>query len=338
MTPSARRRWTIERGSGIGGRRVRRVGGDLLHRRRDVGARQVGQEVLVQRELVTGAVTGDHGHFRTVAEQAGAEAPVDGGLEDGGVVGPRPPQIGRPRFRPVAHRGPLTEQRGVPVLGDAELIVPRPRAHAVEHGEDLVGSLGPLPTEPPHLRVVGRVVVHDQRLDGSAVDAAAVVDLLHEQLDGLGLLAVLDVGGEPQALAQGVEVGHGKSDGDAVRAHTGGTGAALVGGRRLDRPRPGAAFSRRARAQGVGDPRHDDDDRPQRGESHPQGTALQPAPRPPPLSRAPCAHSPLCPCSDRTPRNRPCHGVHGPKPAFPACAAPGKLYRLRKGTTARRRR
>ncbi len=88
------------------------------------------------------------------------------------------------------------------LLGDAELVVPRPVAESVQHGEGGRRPFGPVLAQCPHLGLVGRVEGGDDRIDLPPVDPTGVVDLLDEELDGLGLLTELGVSGESLLAGQ----------------------------------------------------------------------------------------------------------------------------------------
>ena len=65
-----------QRGLGVGGGGLGRVGGDGLHHRGHTGPAQVGQAGTSSRaSLVRGPVAGDHPHLRVPAEQVRALSP-----------------------------------------------------------------------------------------------------------------------------------------------------------------------------------------------------------------------------------------------------------------------
>ncbi len=148
--------------------------------------------------------------------------------------GPVHQRYGRALVGPVGHRGPLADEGGVTLLGDAQLVVAGPVALPVEHGEGGRRSLGPGLAQGPHGRLVGRVEHGDDGIDLPAVDPPGVVDLFDEQQDGLGLLPELDVRGESLLAGQGVQRDQGEHDVDGVSGHPArrGAGAAHRAGRR----------------------------------------------------------------------------------------------------------
>ena len=188
---------------------------------------EVGQQVLVEGVLVAGPVADDHAHLGRAAQQLGAVTPLDQRGQHGGVVGPGPPQVGRAQLRPLRRGRPRRDHRGLPLLGDAELVVPAPRPEAVHHGERRGAPLGPVLAERLHARLVLRVELHDDRVDLAAVDPAGVVDLVHVEVDRLGLLAVLDVLREAELSGLGVEVDDREHHVDGVRRHAACAGAGL---------------------------------------------------------------------------------------------------------------
>ena len=91
-------------------------------------------------------------------------------------------------------------------------------------------------------------------IDLSAVDSPGVVDLLHEELDGLGLLPELGILGEPLTSGQRVEGHDGEDDVDVVLAHPT-TGGARGAHRRRCRTRClGRGAGIRGRRRGTGRP------------------------------------------------------------------------------------
>ena len=181
------------------------------------------------------------------ADQTGAESPVHHRLKDGRLVGSGPPQIGRTQIGPVGDRRPRADEGGVTLLGDAELIVPRPVPDAVQHGEGGWGSLGPVLAQRPHRSLVGRVEVDDDRIDPPAIDPPGVVDLLDEELDGLRLLSELGILGESLLPGQRVEGHHREDDIDARFRHPPGRGA-----RRRHRARSARRRAGTRRAGSIG--------------------------------------------------------------------------------------
>ena len=203
-------------------------------------------------------------------------------------------------------------QRRLPLLGDAELVVPLPGADAVDDGEGRRVALGPLPAQGLHVGVVGRVELHDDRVDLAAVDATAIVDLVHVEVDRRDLLVVLLVLGEALLAGQAVDGDDREDDVDARGGDATGARAGLArrrGGRarrhlgraRSVRPARGA---RRSQHEPGHEPDDDGDD--DQGRAHLHG-ARAPAQAPPgPTdrcqgmdSRPPAAQEPPCslPCS-----------------------------------------
>ncbi len=121
------------------------------------------------------------------------------------MVGSGPPEVGRTLVGPVGHRGPPTDEGRVALLGDAELVVARPGADPVEHREGRRRSFGPGLAQCAHRRFAGGIEGGDDGIDVTPVDPSAVVDLLDVELDRLGLLAVLGIGGEPFLAGERVE-------------------------------------------------------------------------------------------------------------------------------------
>ena len=73
-------------------------------------------------------------------------------------------------------------------------IDPFPRSEPVDDGEDGRAALGPLLAQRLLFVRVRRVEAHDHRVDLPAVDPSGIVDLIHEEVNRLGLLAELGVG------------------------------------------------------------------------------------------------------------------------------------------------
>ena len=82
------------------------------------------------------------------------------------------------------------------LLGDAQLVVTGPVTDPVQHGKGLGRPLRPVLAQRPHVGLVGRIEARDDGVDLPTVDTPTVVDAVDEQIDGLGLLAELRVGGE----------------------------------------------------------------------------------------------------------------------------------------------
>ena len=162
------------------------------------------------------------------ADEPGRLTPLDERREQRRLVDAQPPQVGRTHLRVVGHRRPLREQRRLPLLGDAELVVARPAADAVDDRERRRAALGPVLAERPLARGVERVVVGDDRVDLPAVDPALVVDLVDEELDRLRLLGELDVAREAELRRQSGQVHHGEHDVDALCGHAARARARLV--------------------------------------------------------------------------------------------------------------
>ncbi len=205
-----------------------RLGRDRLDHRLHPDALQVGQEVVVEGQLIAGPVPRDDPDLAVPAEQPGAMAPLHHRLQNGRVVRPRPPQVGRALLGPVGNGGPLTDERRMPLLRDAELVVARPVTDAVQDGERSRAALGPVLAERAHVGLAGRIEGADDRIDLASVDAARRVDLTHEERDGLGLLGVLDIAGEAVDAGQRLQIHHGEDDVDGALGHASRTGAGPV--------------------------------------------------------------------------------------------------------------
>ena len=222
--------------------------GHRLDHRGDAGLLQVGQHDVVQRVLVRRLVGHDHADLLAVAEAARADPPLHHGRQHRCHVGAGPPQVGRGQVGPVGRGGPGAEQRGLALLGHAELVVALPGADAVDDGEGRRVALGPLPAQRLHVGVVGRVELHDDRVDLAAVDAAGVVDLVHVEVDRRDLLVVLLVLGEALLAGQAVDGDDREDDVDARGGDATGARAGLArrrgGGARRHLGRAGVAPTR----------------------------------------------------------------------------------------------
>ena len=130
--------------------------GDGLDHRGDPGSRQVGQQIVVEGQLVGGPVPGDHPDFSGLPSRPESVPHLTTAFRIDRLIGSGPPQVGRALVGPVGDRGPLPEERGVPLLGDAELVVTGPRPDPVEHGERGRRPFGPGLAQRPHDRLVGR--------------------------------------------------------------------------------------------------------------------------------------------------------------------------------------
>ena len=201
-----------------GAGRLVRVAGHRGDLGRDPRLLEVREQVGIERSLVACLVRDDDSHLLAVAQAARAQAPLHGGGEHRRLVGSCPPQVGGAHLGPVGGGAPRADQRGVALLGDAELVVPRPRPNAVDDGEHGRVPLRPLLAERLHVGIVRRIEADDHRVDLASVDATGVVDLVDVEVDGCRLLVVLLVRREPETTRFAVDRDDGEHDVDGGRA------------------------------------------------------------------------------------------------------------------------